>query len=111
MTEDTYKYTTTQPIDEQLSNLIEIQQMHRKPLIHESDLLHIYWTNKRIQFVKRLQKSSVLVEETETDILLYHYELPSREWTYLTLIEPGFVRDLDERTEYLLLHHAASVYV
>ena len=97
MNTDTYKYTTSQSIDEQLSNLIEIQQQFSR---HDRE-----WMNKKLRLLKLLQKSSVLVKETGSDIRLYHYEMPSRELTHLTLIDPDFVAGLNQRTEYLILHN------
>lgn len=99
MTNDTYKYTTTTPIDEHISNIIEIQQKYQTTP-------HI---NKKLRLLKLLQKSSVLVRETGSNTRLYHYEMPSRELTYLTLIDCDFVRDLSQRTDYLIFHNAANL--
>ena len=100
MTEDTHKFTTHQSIDEQLSNLIEIQQQFSR---HDPS-----WMSKKLRLLKLLKKSSVLVKETGSNIRLYHYEMPSREWCYLTLVDPDFVAGLIQRTEYLILHNGAE---
>lgn len=93
MTNDTRTYCISQSLDEWLSNLIEVQQMHQKRIAR-----HLFdpdpdWLNKRIEIVKLLHKSSVLVDQTDYE---YHYEIHSRELTYLTLIEPEFVAELIE---------------
>ena len=103
MTEDTHKFTTHQSIDEQLSNLIEIQQQFSR---HDPSGM-----NKKLRLLKLLKKSSVLVKETGSNIRLYHYEMPSREWCYLTLVDPDFVQRLNQRTEYLLYHNKISCAV
>lgn len=97
----TFRYTRLDTLDKWLSNLIKVQQMHQNRTALYPDPVHLDWLNKRIELVKRLQESSVLVDETDSGRPLYHYEMPSRDLTYLTLTDPDFVAHLNERTECL----------
>ena len=95
MNPDTRKFTVSLTLDEWLSQLIKLQQMHQKPS-YLPYLVHLFWLNKRIRLVKRLQKSSVLVREEilSSGESVYYYEVPSRELTYLTLVDPDLLTDL-----------------
>ena len=94
MNSDTRKFTVSLTLDEWVSQLIKLQQMHQKTS-YLPYLVHLFWLNKRIRLVKRLQKSSVLVrEETRSGDPVYYYEVPSRELTYLTLVDPDLLTDL-----------------
>ena len=95
MNPDTRKFTVSLTLDECVSSLTRAGKMHLKTPKVNSDTRHLAWLIKLVKSLKRLQKSSVLVrEETRSGDPVYYYEVPSRELTYLTLVDPDLLTDL-----------------
>ena len=96
MNPDTRKFTVSLTLDECVSSLTRAGKMHLKTPKVNSDTRHLAWLIKLVKSLKRLQKSSVLVREEilSSGESVYYYEVPSRELTYLTLVDPDLLTDL-----------------